>query len=103
MLRKKSALAEQCVALLQEEKQLATASAEKKNAVLQTLCKKLQAEKKALVLQLSQCVVAYTLLRFCRAAPLVFAFGQAVHGCFGLQVCARGRRWQRCSGRGGGA
>jgi hypothetical protein len=44
------------VALLQEEKQAAAAAAEKKNSVLQTLCKKLQAEKKALMQQLSQCV-----------------------------------------------
>jgi hypothetical protein len=42
--------------MLQEEKQAVVASAEKKNSVLQTLCKKLQAEKKALVQQLSQCV-----------------------------------------------
>jgi hypothetical protein len=54
MLRKKSSLAEQCVAMLQEENKLATASADKKSAVLQALCKKLQAEKKALMLQLSQ-------------------------------------------------
>ncbi len=54
ILRKKSSLAEQCVAMLQEESKLAAASADKKSAVLQALCKKLQAEKKALMLQLSQ-------------------------------------------------
>ncbi len=56
LLRKKSALAEKCVTMLQEEKVAAAAAAEKKNAVLQALCKKLQAEKKALLQQLAQCV-----------------------------------------------
>ena len=55
LLRKKSALAEKCVAMLQEEKQLAAAAADKKNSVLQALCKKLQAEKKELMQQLQQC------------------------------------------------
>ena len=56
LLRKKSALAVKCVTMLQEEKVVAAAAAEKKNAVLQALCKKLQAEKKALLQQLAQYV-----------------------------------------------
>jgi hypothetical protein len=54
--------------MLQEEKQMAAAAAEKKNAVLQALCKKLQAEKKALLQQLSQCV---TPTPAARAVPFV--------------------------------
>jgi hypothetical protein len=48
--------------MLQEEKQQEAAAAEKKNAVLQTLCKKLQAEKKALMQQLSQYVIHPSLI-----------------------------------------
>lgn len=42
--------------MLQEEKHAVVALAEKEISVLQTLCKKLQAEKEALLQQLSPCV-----------------------------------------------
>jgi deoxycytidylate deaminase len=53
---RRCALAEKCVAMLQEEKHAVVALAEKEISVLQTLCKKLQAEKEALLQQLSPCV-----------------------------------------------